>query len=87
MTPEIDITPSEAMVIAIVATEGFSSLDTAEMPPELLRGVVLLYEAIVRRIEPLLPRDADMDHVLVAIGHVKAIPVTVRERYHLPPLM
>jgi len=86
MTTPIIINETEAMVVAIVATEAFSSLDTSSMPPELLRGVLLLYEAMVRRIEPQLPKDTDMAHVRDAITKVKALAISVRSRYDLPPL-
>lgn len=86
MTTELFITEAEAIVIAIVATEAFSSLDTSAMPAELLRGVLLLYDGIVRRIEPLLPPGGDMAHIRDAMTKVKALAITVRGRYDLPPL-
>lgn len=84
MTP-IDLDQADAMTVAIVVTDAFTTLDVnGGGVPDLARGAVLLYDAILRRIEPLLPRDnPGMKHVFDAIAQARATADGVRRLHGL----
>lgn len=76
---------TDAMAITIAATDAFVSLDIAQLPPELGRGAVLMYEALISRVKRILPNDASMAHVHDLIGQMEEVARMVRRLHDLPP--
>ncbi|PYQ25652.1 MAG: hypothetical protein DMF56_27035 [Acidobacteria bacterium] len=88
----------DAMTVTIVATDAFLAVTTAtgglsgglvdarELPPEVMRGVVLMYDAMMRRVKPLLPRTPAMQHVFDAIDQVERVSAAIREASGMPPV-
>ena len=75
----------DAMTITIVATDAFVAVSNA-LPHQTMQGVVLLYDAIMRRVKPLLPQTDAMQHVFDAIRRVEETAAAVRGADGLPPV-
>jgi hypothetical protein len=85
-TPPQPLTADDAMIVAVVATECFNSLQGDDLDGALLRGALLLYDAMVRRIGPSLPTDLNVD-TLASFARVMALAAQVRQLEELPPVL
>lgn len=85
----INIDETDAMTIAVVATDAFVSVHAqcaASATPEVKRGAVLLYEAIIRRIEEKLPTGPEVQYIHEAFARAKTTAALVRDVHGLPPV-
>jgi hypothetical protein len=79
--PSLDAT--DAMVITMVATEAFTSLEIDHLPREMGQGALLLYEAMLSRIKAQLPHTEAMQHVFDGIEQARKTADAVRAKYGL----
>lgn len=86
MTKMPDLDVLDAMTITVIATEAFLSVLTVDDPPskEIARGVVLLYDQLLQRVKPLLPRTPEMQHVFDGIAQAERLASAIRELDGLP---
>lgn len=79
--------PSALTTLAVLI-DAHASLELPDDPVALQRGVVLLADAIVRRLQPHLPTDDPaLAHLTTFVHEVTACAAIVRERYDLPRLI
>jgi hypothetical protein len=90
MTGEtIDLDDTTAMIVTIVAVDAFAeALDQTGQPVgREAVGIVLMFDAITRRVREKLPRNEKLAHVHAAIEQVEKTAKAIRERYGLPPVV
>lgn len=92
----LDLSDTDAMIATILAVDAFAdAFDQANDVPNLVAdhrhitiGVVLTFDAIMRRVRPHLPKnDPRLAQVYAAIEKVDATAKAIRERYGLPPVV
>jgi hypothetical protein len=82
-----ELTTADALVVALVLIEAFTSLPD-EMPPHVHTGTVLLADNIIRRIEPFLPNASARDAVVLEqLGTVKSLAADMRRLINAPPVV
>ena len=71
---------TDAMVVTIVATEAMVSLSWHDLTPDQARGVVLLFDAIMQTVTPLLPRfdSPEMAHVKQAMARAHQLADAIK---------
>lgn len=71
----------DAVVITIAAVEAFASvqMDWTSLSHEEQRGVVLLFEQIISRMKPLLPRVPETSEIFTMIATVEAVVKKARQ--------
>jgi len=80
-----ELTQADAMIVALVTVEAFCSLpSTDEMPQEVGRGTLLLFEAIMSRIKPLLPKTDEFQHVHLGIRNAEVVADLMCQVYGWP---
>ena len=84
----LPLTPIESMIIAVVATECFNSMDIDGMTTEMTRGALLLFDSMIRRVEPHMPHDADrlMPTIRANMQRTKLLAAATRALHGLPPV-
>lgn len=87
--PELDVV--DALVVTMVATQAFASFPSDECSPEMLRGAVLFYDAVMQRVLPVLRRefhrDPNMRHIFELIENSRLLAAAARERAGLPAVV
>ncbi len=73
----------DAMTIALVATEAFSSLPP-DLSPDLARGALLMYDQLMQRVKPLLPDRPELAHVFAGIETARKVANSVRRLDGVP---
>ena len=85
MTDLFPIDEIDAMTIAVVACESFVSLPFSDMNQEQAQGALLLFEGIMNRVEPKLPKNDKTEFLTTMISKARATADRTRAVYGLPP--
>jgi hypothetical protein len=67
------------MIATIVVVEEFTDLPWSSMSTEQKQGALLLFNAVMTRVEPLLPHTPDMAHVFDGIAKARNIAAAVMQ--------
>jgi hypothetical protein len=78
------LSETDALIIMMVASDALMSLDFVEMPAEAGAGACMLYDQMMARVAPLLPRGVEMDHVFSLINSARATANAFRVRHGIP---
>ena len=77
----------DAMTITLVLTEAFCSIDLHDLPHMQARGALLLYDAVLRRVKPLLPNTPEMAHIFQTINTCERVAAQIRELAGMPAVL
>jgi hypothetical protein len=87
----LDLDQTNAMIVTIIAVDAFAdAYDQTQASEDLGReavGIVLMFEAIMRRVKGQLPQTEKLAHVHHAIAQVEKTAKVIRERYGLPDVV
>lgn len=78
------MTDYDAMMLTIVMVEAFLSLPWQEMTVEHQRGALLLFDQVLGRATPLLPRTPAMAHVFAGIETARGVANRIRATVQAP---
>ena len=89
-----DLDATNAMIVTVVAVDAFAdSIDQTNQPNadgvfgREAVGIVLMFDAIMRRVKGQLPQSEKLAHVHQAIAQVEKTAKVIRERYGLPDVV
>jgi hypothetical protein len=84
MSQPLPLEQTDAMTIMMVVSEALMSVQIETLTPDAAAGVCLLYDRIMSRIEPLLPRDPELAHIFSLLNTVRATANAYCEIHNLP---
>ncbi len=74
-----ELTEYDAMIMVLVAVEGFLSLPWDEMSRDTKRGAALLFDQLLQRAKPLLRQTPEMAHVFAGIAQAERLADAIRQ--------
>jgi hypothetical protein len=85
----LDLTSNDAMITTIIAVDAFAdALDQTGQPlGREAVGIVLMFDAMMRRVREQLPQTPQLAYVHAAIAQVDRTAKAIRERYGLPDVV